>query len=275
MTLRIGWFSTGAGPGSQRQRLLSAAVDEIRDGSLDAEIAFVFTNRERGESDGSDQFLDAVESYDIPLITLSSREFRRARSGALSQPGKPLPAWRLEYDRAVAELVSPYRFDIGVLAGYMLIFTGEMCNRYPLLNLHPAAPGGPAGTWQEVIWQLIDERAERSGVMVHLSTEELDAGPVVAHCSFSLRGGELDKLWHWLGDRTAEQLRSAEGEENPLFRAIRVRGAVRELPLVMATLRALAAGRVGIEKPRVVDGDGRGLEQGLDLTSEINAELSG
>ncbi|MCH7812303.1 MAG: phosphoribosylglycinamide formyltransferase, partial [Chloroflexi bacterium] len=42
MTLRIGWFSTGGGPDSQRQRLLTATVKAIRDGALDAEIAFVF-----------------------------------------------------------------------------------------------------------------------------------------------------------------------------------------------------------------------------------------
>ena len=49
--------------------------------------------------------------------------------------------------------------DLCVLAGYMLIVGEEMCQRYNMINLHPAAPGGPTGTWQEVIWQLIDSKA--------------------------------------------------------------------------------------------------------------------
>jgi phosphoribosylglycinamide formyltransferase-1 len=46
-----------------------------------------------------------------------------------------------------------------------------------MINLHPAAPGGPTGTWQEVIWQLIEGRAVETGVMMHLVTPELDRGP--------------------------------------------------------------------------------------------------
>ncbi|GAH59253.1 unnamed protein product, partial [marine sediment metagenome] len=42
--------------------------------------------------------------------------------------------------------------------------------RYNMVNLHPAAPGGPTGTWQEVIWQLIENKAEETGVMMHLVT---------------------------------------------------------------------------------------------------------
>ena len=88
MTLCIGWFSTGAGPGSQRWRLLTAAVDAIRRRELDAQIVFVFCNRERGEDEGTDRFLDLVESFDIACLTLSSRRLRRERGGALSTPGE-------------------------------------------------------------------------------------------------------------------------------------------------------------------------------------------
>jgi phosphoribosylglycinamide formyltransferase 1 len=275
MTLRIGWFSTGAGPGSQRYRLLSAAVEAIRSGSLDAEVAFVFCNRERGENPETDSFLDLVESFEIPLLASSSRDFRRARGGALSKPGQPLPQWRHEYDDTVAEVVRNYEFDVGVLAGYMLVFTGAMCNRYPLLNLHPAAPGGPVGTWQEVIRQLIDQRAPESGVMVHLSTEELDAGPVVSFCRYSLRGPEIDVLWEGLGTRGAAEAPDAEGDNVALFSAIRRRGASREEPLVMSTLQALAAGRVRVEDRRVLGESGAELENGLDLTAEVDAAVLG
>jgi len=72
--------------------------------------------------------------------------------------------------------------DLCVLAGYMLIVGPEMCTRFNMINLHPAAPGGPTGTWQDVIWQLIKQRARETGVMMHLVTPELDRGPVVSYC---------------------------------------------------------------------------------------------
>ena len=269
MPLRIGWFSTGRGEGSRR--LLTAAVEAIRHGELDAHIAFVFCNRERGEYEATDGFLDLAASYGIPCLTLSSRRFRRERGGALSKSGQPLPAWRIGYDRQVADLLAPYPFDIGMLAGYMLVFTGEVCNRYPLLNLHPAEPRGPVGTWQEVTWQLIDRRAGRSGVMIHLATEELDRGPVVTYCTYSLRGADFDSMWEALGGRSAADVQAKEGEDFPLFREIRRHGAARELPFVVATLRAFADRRLRVEGRKVVDAAGRELANGLDLTGEIEA----
>ncbi len=266
MTLRVGWFATGRGEGSRR--LLTAAVDAIRRGELDAEIAFVFCNRERGEYEATDGFLDLVASFGITGLTLSARRFRRERDGARSRPGEPLPPWRAEYDRRVAELIAQHQFDIGMLAGYMLILTPEMARLHPFLNLHPAEPGGPAGTWQEVIHQLIERRAERSGVMIHLATEELDRGPPVAYGTYSLRGPVFDPLWQALGPSAA-----VEGEEHPLFQEIRRHGAARELPLVVATLRAIAQGRVRIIDRIPVDAAGRALAGGLDLTAEIDAAM--
>jgi len=269
MTLHVGWFSTGRGEGSRR--LLTAAVDAIRRGELDAEIAFVLCNRERGEYEATDQFLDLVASFGIPCVTLSSRRFRKERGGVLSKPGEPLPAWRAEYDQRVLELIAPYQFDVGMLAGYMLIFTQDASDRLCLLNLHPAEPGGPVGTWQEVTWRLIDRRAEHSGAMIHLATDVLDEGPVVTYCTYSLRGPAFDGLWASLKDRTLGQVREAEAEGHPLFREIRRHGAARELPLVVETLKAFADGRLRIAGGRLVDSAGRELSAGLDLSAEIDA----
>jgi folate-dependent phosphoribosylglycinamide formyltransferase PurN len=270
MTLRVGWFSTGRGEGSRA--LLRDTVAAIESG-LDIEIPFVFCNRERGEHEATDGFLDLVESFGLPSLTLSSRRFRRERGGALSKPGEPLPRWRIEYDRAVGNIIAPHRFDIGMLAGYMLIFSGEMAARHSFLNLHPAAPDGPTGTWQEVTWQLFDSRAAHSGVMVHLATEELDRGPPVTYCTYPLRGGAFDELWAGIGSQTSDDLHAAAGEEHPLFREIRRHATSRERLLVIETLRALAEGRVRIEGRHAVDGSGADLAGGLDLTRQIDAAV--
>ncbi len=160
--------------------------------------------------------------------------------------------------------LEPYEFDLGVLAGFMLIFGEEAAARWDLLNLHPAAPGGPAGMWQDVIWQLIEQNADRAGVMIHLATPELDGGPVVTYCTYSIRGPEFAQFWQDAGKR------AELGEELPLFQAIRRAGVAREVPLVLETLRAFADGRLRIEDKQVVDAGGRTID-GYDLSEEIEA----
>jgi folate-dependent phosphoribosylglycinamide formyltransferase PurN len=268
--LRVGWFSTGRGDGSQK--LLRAAVEAIREERLDAQIAFVFSNRERGQYDATDMFFDQIASYDIPLITLSDQRFRREHGGEVAKKGEPLPAWRTEYDSAVVDLLRTYEYDIGMLAGYMLIGTAPLISHRPLLNLHPAAPGGPAGTWQDVTWKLISDRAEHSGVRIHLGTLELDEGPIVTYCTYPLRGASIDTLWHAIDQRGIDEVRASDGEENPLFQEIRRRGAARELPLVVETLRAFADGRLRLDGDRVLAGETK-VVGGYDLTPEIEAAL--
>lgn len=266
--LRIGWFATGLGTGSRA--LLGAAQAAIASGELRAEIPFLFCNREPGEHENADLLLKMAADFNIPTVTLSDRRFRRRAGGEVARAGEPLPLWRLAYDEAVLELIAPYQTDIGMLAGYMLIFGAEACARYNFLNLHPAAPGGPIGTWQRVIWQLIDERATESGVLINRAIPEVDEGPVVAYCRYPLRGPELDPLWQALGGRRSEDLRAGEGEDHPLFRAIRAAGVAREIPLMVQTLVALAGGRVRLIEGRPVVGD-QSLPHGLDLTREVEA----
>ena len=266
MTLALGWFSSGRGPGSRR--LLATVHDEIAAGHLDARIAFVFCNRESGQDPQTDLFLEQARGYGLPLVCLSSLRFRQERGESPARPGEPLPAWRRDFDREVIRLLGPYEFDIGMLAGYMLIATEALCERYDLLNLHPAAPDGPAGTWQEVIWRLIEQRADHSGVRIHLATSDLDMGPPVTFCVYPLRGDAIDPLWRGVEERGVASARAEDGEENALFKEVRRLGVARELPLVVQTLRAFAEGRVGVRDKRVVDATGHPIA-GYDLTEEI------
>lgn len=269
--LRLGWFSTARGPTSRK--LLAAVHDEIAAGRLAARIVVVFCNREPGEDPQTDLFLEQVRGYGLPLVCLSSRRYRRERGLPPARAGEPLPPWRHDFDREVMRLLEPYPFDLGVLAGYMLIVSEGMCRRYHLLNLHPAPPGGPKGTWQEVIWQLIAARAERSGAMMHLATPEVDEGPVVTYCTYPIRGGPFDRLWRKMEGRDLEEVRAREGEANPLFAEIRRHGVARELPLIVETLRAFADGRVRIVDKGVVDAAGRPIP-GYDLTAEIERAVA-
>ena len=245
--LKLGWLATGRGEGSRG--FLNLVQGQIESGALDAKIEFVFSNREQGEAEGSDMFFDQVKGYGLSLVTLSSKQWRREHGGG------PMSGHRVPFHDEVMRLISGYRPDICVLAGYMLITSPEMCRRYPMVNLHPALPSGPTGTWQEVIWELIEHRADESGVMVHVATEVLDSGPVMTYCSFPIRGGEYDPLWKDIEDVPLEKLQSQD-EDQPLFARIRQEGMQRERPLLLETLRAMAQGRLRIVDNRVVDADG-------------------
>ncbi|MBW2120743.1 MAG: formyl transferase [Deltaproteobacteria bacterium] len=265
----FGWFSTGRDEAARE--LLAEAVKGTREGTIPARIRFVFCDREPGESPESDRFLEDVGNHGIPLFSFSSRRFEpRLRR-------EDREAWRRAFHEKVGEILKGMEVSTVVLAGYMLIVSPQMCRRFPMINLHPAEPGGPKGTWQEVIWELIARGAERTGVMIHLVTEALDEGPPITYCTFPLKGPEFDRLWVEMGAKLGfmplGEIIQEEGEMNPLFREIRKHGAMREIPLLLMTMRALAEGRVTVRGGRILDKKGR--ETGsVCLNSEVEDYLS-
>ncbi|MDI3482759.1 MAG: phosphoribosylglycinamide formyltransferase 1 [Candidatus Methanomethylophilaceae archaeon] len=261
--LKVGWFSTGRGQGSRN--LLRAVMEQKRAGELEIEIPFVFCNWDNTEEENPrreqrQMFFDLVASYNIPLITLSWKKFLPELRA------KDENAWRLEYGREMRRLIS-YEFDVGMLAGYMLWVDDETCRKYRLLNLHPALPDGPKGTWQEVIWKLIEQGAEEQGAMIHICTEDWDRGPPVSYCRFPIRGGEYDVLWRRMDEKLSkqslEEIRAEEGIEEPLFKKIREDGSRRELPLIVDTLKAISKGEIDLDK----------VSEPIDLSEEVERRL--
>jgi folate-dependent phosphoribosylglycinamide formyltransferase PurN len=248
--LNIGWFSTGRDEAARQ--LLQAVQDQIHGGAIDGYISFVFCNRQPGESRDSDLFLELVRSYGIPLICLSHKEFKAVGLD---------PAWRIKYDREINKKVKPFAPDLCVLAGYMLIVSPELCLKYDMLNLHPAPPGGPAGSWQEVIWTLIQNKADTAGVMMHLATPELDKGPVVTYCRFTITGKPFVEYWQM-------------DDKDMLFQLIRKHELAREFPLITLTLQSLSRGEVSIKDRKVVDAQGKEIK-GYDLSARIDRVVEG
>ncbi len=268
---KVGWFSTGRGAGSKA--LLKAACDAIKSGELNTEIEFVFCSREHGETEPTDQYLDMVKGYGIPLISFSYQKYRAIRGMPSPDLSQPLPQWRIDYDKEVIKRLNTFSPDLVALAGLMIVTSPLMCEKYKIINLHPAAPGGPAGTWQQVIWKLIETGAEKQGVKMHVAIPELDMGPTATYCLFPIRGKAFDKYWEEIQGKAITQIKAERGEENMLFKTIRQHGAVRELPLTVATLKVFSEGKIRITKDRqVVDVDGN-IIPGYDLTREIDENL--
>jgi phosphoribosylglycinamide formyltransferase-1 len=267
--VRVGWLSTGRDQAAIN--LLADIVARAQQDAVPLEIGAVFCDRERGEAPESDRFLDLVEHLGFALVTLSSRQsWVEAQKLGVSRSD-----WREEYHRALIDLLKPYRLGVLVMAGYMLIVGPSLGRRYPILNLHPALPGGPTGAWQEVIWRLLEEEARETGAMIHIATAELDRGPVVSYFRFSLHGEDWEPLWEGFREKrrtlSVAEIAAAEGESEPLFAEIRRRGEAREIPLLYQTLRLFAEGRLNTARGGVF---AEAVRLPLDLTEPVEEEVT-
>jgi phosphoribosylglycinamide formyltransferase-1 len=231
--LQLGWFATSRGTTSLK--IFNYIYDAIKTNELNAEIKFVFINRELGEAENSDKFINTIQSYNIPLVSFSSSKF-------MSELRKTnIEAWRTLFDKEVYERIKNFDVDIVMLAGYMLILSKFLCNKFTFINLHPALPWGPKGTWQEVINQIINEKYKEHGVMIHLVTEDLDRGPVLTYCKFIIKEYDFDK--------------------------IRQEGVQYELPLIKKTLQLLSEEKLKIVGKKIFY-NGQLLLQGLEIPTE-------
>ena len=215
--------------------------------------------------------------------------------------------WRRNYDQELLDLISKHKVDALVFAGLLFVVGDDVVNNFVSLNLHPAAPNGPVGTWPEVIGSLIRHNAAETGVSIQLATPELDKGPVVAFSRFPVRGTVYEQLqqesmekWARVYDEArnfaAHDLRTTSGSEglhqfwlgfmagltgsvnperDPLIAKIREEGLRREPLTLVEALRQFANGNVRIEDDRVVrDAEGQPLENGLDITQQIEDLLA-
>ena len=276
--LNIGWFSTGRDEAARQ--LLQAVQGKIRSGEIEGKISFVFSNRESEEAKESDLFFELVRSYDIPLICFSDRKYKSrllhsTRNDKVEDHNDKMgdrtdvmgrhndvpsiaerEIWRLQYDKEIEERIQKFHPDLCVLAGYMLIVGEEMCQKYNLLNLHPAPPGGPAGSWQEVIWTLIENKAAKAGAMMHLVTPDLDKGPVVSYCLFPIGGEPFARYWQ-------------DNDRKMLFQLIREHELAREFPLIISTLQSLGQGEISIMDGMVINAQGKPID-GYNLSAKID-----
>ncbi len=239
--------------------MLRETVRAIESGELNAKIEFLFCNRDPGQRAAADKFLGFAQQQGIPVVTLSSYKFRRERGDL---------AWerlREPFDETVITKLAGYEPKITVSAGYMLI-APLICQRYPMINEHPALPGQPTGMWQDVIWKLIETGATETGVMIHVATPEVDLGPVLSYTRFPIVGGELDWMWFRARDQSIDELKRREGENFQLFKAIRELSLARERPLLNETLKAIAGGELA--PPHAPPGGA------LDLTAGVEAAVA-
>ena len=90
---------------------------------------------------------------------------------------------RHDLDRALVGLFRDAGVEAIVMAGWMRIVTDDLVKAYPerLLNIHPSLL--PSFRGLDGVGQALRAGVQISGCTVHLVTEELDAGPIVAQAA--------------------------------------------------------------------------------------------
>lgn len=279
MAIKMGWFSTGRDEAARN--LLKTVYDDLKKAGAPATVDWIFCHRELGDGPENEEarqrklFFNLADQLEIPVKTLSHVRFMPdlRRSGIANSPSAAdaspeLEEWRNLFGEQVVKVVSQDPVDIVIMAGYMLIIGDPELLALDLVNIHPALPWGPRGTWQECILQIIDEKADEHGIMIHLVTKTLDRGPVISFCRFPLKGESWDHLWeHWNNQITPQSSRE-ELERTPLFTTIRKTGEIRELPLLSSAIMELAYAKITILNKKIY-AEGCLRTEGLELTEQI------
>ena len=156
---RLGVLISGRGSN------LQAILDAIETGSLNAEVALVFSNR------GKARGLEIAKSYGVPTAVLSHRGFPDRES----------------FDAAVVEKLREHRVDVICLAGFMRIVSPVLLNAFPdrVLNIHPSLL--PAFKGLDAPCQALDYGVRIAGCTVHFADETLDTGPVLLQAAVRVR----------------------------------------------------------------------------------------
>jgi folate-dependent phosphoribosylglycinamide formyltransferase PurN len=271
--------------------LLQAIDTAIESGLIQAEVPCVLCNLLEKTSD--ERIAARITSVKKlkhlnRLIFFPSREFQpelreqaRQESRALGRDSDSMTRWRLEHDRTLLKLL-PKSVDIWLSVGYMQIISVELLKVLDILNLHPAIPHiGPIGMWPKVM----EEQAERpvpyllavpserlakeipqimnisylkTGGMLHIATEQMDRGPVIAWYECALSSERLTTLW-----TEVTQIVRAKGLEfakkeliwKELVNEIRREQFQGETPLLILTLGRLSRGLWEIrEKTLYIEG---------------------
>jgi phosphoribosylglycinamide formyltransferase-1 len=134
-----------------------AIHDAILAGTIDADVALVFSNKEDAPG------LAAARARGLDTQSINPKQY----------PEKP------EYDKAIMREAARRDVDLVVLAGYMKIVTPDFCEayRHRIINIHPALL--PAFPGLHVQQRAIDHGVRFSGCTTHFVAPEVDAGPII------------------------------------------------------------------------------------------------
>ncbi len=156
--MRLGIMASGRGSNAR------AILEAVRDGRLRAEVPALVCNRAEAG------VLDVAREFDVPAHLIVRGDFPT----------------RTAQQRRMLKVLHDARVDTIALAGFSAIFRPFFLEAFPnrILNIHPSllpAFGGTMAPRPQA--DALAEGVKLSGCTVHLVTEELDSGPIVAQAA--------------------------------------------------------------------------------------------
>lgn len=156
---------------SGRGSNMRAIAERAATGELPVEVRVVVSDQPRAPG------LAVAESMGIATRTLSPRDYGD----------------RASYDAALVQLLSAYRPQLIVLAGFMRILTPRFIEAFAnrILNVHPSLL--PKYRGLHTHRRCLDAGDATHGVSVHFVTPELDGGPVIIQALVDVREGDTEE----------------------------------------------------------------------------------
>lgn len=103
---------------------------------------------------------------------------------------------RADYTSRVVDALERHRIDVVAMAGFGTILAAPIFERYPgrVLNTHPALL--PAFKGWHAVRDALAAGVKVTGTTVHIATEEVDAGPILAQEAVSVEEGDTEASLH-------------------------------------------------------------------------------
>ncbi len=178
---RIAILASGSGSNFE------VLADHVHSGRLDVELSGLICNNPEARC------LDRAERLGVTRCVIDHRRFET----------------RKRFDRALLEQLDDWEADWVVMAGWMRIVTPSFIEAYRrrILNLHPSLL--PAFPGAHAVEDALEAGVKVTGCSVHLVTEDVDDGPLVAQTAVPVEeSDDVDQLHeriheaeHWLFPR--------------------------------------------------------------------------
>lgn len=136
---------------------LQAVIDQVGNGTIDAEISLVISNNPDVKG------LQRAAQAGIATAVINHREYDSRDS----------------FERELIRQIDAHQPDLVVLAGFMRIFNAGFTNHYAgrMLNIHPSLLPKYKGVNTHA--RALEAGESEHGATVHFVTSELDGGPLV------------------------------------------------------------------------------------------------
>lgn len=157
-----------SGRGSNMAALISAAHAD----SYPAKIALVLSNKTEAPA------LALARNLHIPALAIASQPFGRDRAA---------------HEHELQAALTEHKIDIVCLAGYMRLLTPYLVGQWAgrILNIHPSLL--PAYPGLDTHARALTAGDKEHGCTVHLVTESMDEGPILAQARVPILPGDTEE----------------------------------------------------------------------------------